>query len=380
MVTMTATAPEPTRYSSAIRDTSLKPSAPIPIPNLRRVTNPPPRSPTRCFDTASDLIFEMSPHVGLETPLTQYRDLAKPTYTTTHHARKPLTLSSRYGQPQSPPTERPPYWEEPFLYSVPRLPPRLPLQQSRTHSARLNRTRSIADEEDLLMPAPSSYPSSPSFDSLGPGTKPVMNDPSVAKAVHVLTSAFQQSFSSSTSSTQSFQSSLSPHIQFKESLTPSKSIHEWDTPQRYTRASPSRHRRSLTKSNGISGVIRTSAAEPVVSFAQAELKHSPSSGVITRVVKVTRTTPTCSLRAKSPYPVTRGRRGSALRNTTPKTSGESLAGTRDRSRTSEKFGLEKFLLRPFPRGRGVDENAHSDEDENIERGRTRSRARGGRRP
>lgn len=134
----------------------------------------------------------------------------------------------------------------------------------------------------------------------------------------------------------------------------------------------------MTKSSAISGVIRTSAAEPVVSFAQAELKHSPSSGVITRVVKVTRTTPHTTLRAKSPYPAARGRRGSVLRNTSVKVSDDDLVNTLEKSQASGNFGLEKFLLNPFPEARGTDENVPVD-DENVERGRTRSRVRGGRR-
>lgn len=101
--------------------------------------------------------------------------------------------------------------------------------------------------------------------------------------------------------------------------------------------------------------------------------------MVTRVVKVTRTTPTNSVRAKSPYPVARGRRASTLRGHPVKLSDEDIAGTLDQNKAAgEKFGLEKFLLHPFPRGRGLDENVHA-EDENVERGRTRSRVRGGRR-
>lgn len=336
------------RHSTTLRDTPFKASAPIPIPNLRRITDPPPRSPTRCHDTSSDLIFEMSPHVTHENPLTQLREPPNVNPTTTHYARKPLTFSTRYGQPKSTAVERRPYWEEPFLYSVPRLPPRAPLQHSRTQSACLSRPASIGDEENQSTAAASSYPSSSSSsNSLSHKTKPIAGDPTVAhpvedSSVHVLTTAFQQSFSSATSYSQSCRSSLSPHVQFKESLSPPVSVRGWDTPPLSMHTSPLCHKRSMTKSSAISGVIRTSAAEPVVSFAQAELKHSPSSGVITRVVKVTRTTPHTTLRAKSPYPAARGRRGSVLRNTSVKVSDDDLVNTLEKSQASGNFGLEKF--------------------------------------
>jgi hypothetical protein len=374
------TAPEPAHYGSALRDTPYKRSAPIPIPNLRRVTDPPPRSPTRCHDFSSDLIFDMSPHTVNETPLTQQRDslpVLIHTTNTLHYTRKPFNLSSRFAQAKSPTVERHPYWEEPFLYSVPRFPPP-PVQHSRTQSARVLGSVSFADE-DHSGRAPSSYPSSSSLQSLSHRVKPSVDNPEVSKvvqeSVHVLTAAFQQSFSDTTSFTQSLQSPMSPPFQFKESQSPPPSLGDFNTPLLTGRPS---HRRTLTRSSVISGIARTSAAEPVVSFAQAEIKHSPSTAMVTRVGKVARTTPTNSFRAKSPYPVLRGRRGSVLRDRSVKVSDEDLAGTFEKNYTSEKFGLEKFLLQPFPKGRGVDENAYL-EDENIERGRTRSRVRGGRR-
>ncbi|GJE91804.1 hypothetical protein PsYK624_079550 [Phanerochaete sordida] len=364
-----------------MRDTPFKSTAPIPIPNLRRVTDPPPRSPTRCFDASNDFIFEMSPHSGADTPLTQHRDPPSVfPHTSTHYARKPLAFNTRFAAAKSPPVERPPYWEEPFLYSVPRLPPRAPLGHSRTQSAKVNGSDSFEEHDSTQ--AQSSYPSSSSLRSISQPrrTRPDVHDPEVAKAVqdsvHVLTAAFQQSFTTATSFTQSLESPISSHVQFKEPLSPPDSMRGWGLPPRSRRASPSRHKRTLTKSSVISGVPRTRAAEPVVSFAQAELKHSPSSGLVTRVVKVKRTTPTNSLRAKSPYPVARGRRASTLRGQPAVLSDEDIASTLEKDHaTGEKFGLDKFLLHPFPRGRGLDENVNA-EDENVERGRTRSRVRG----
>ena len=329
----------------------------------------------------------MSPHFPNDTPLTRQAEIPPVTRMATTHqysqySRKPLAFNTRFGHVKSPEVERPPYWEEPFLYSVPRLPPRAPFQHNRTQSARVNGSVSFADEELNSAHAPSSYPSSSSLRSLSHRSKPTVDDPDVSKAVqdsvHVLTAAFQQSFSDATSFTPSFQSPVSARVQFRDSVSPPPSLHRWNTPPLSRRPSPPRHRRTLTKSSVIPGVVRTSAAEPVVSFAHAELKHSPSTGVVTRVVKVTRTTPTNSLRAKSPYPVLRGRKDSVLRGHSVRVSDEDLAGTFEKTQASEKFGLEKFLLQPFPRARGLNENAYA-EDENIERGRTRSRVRGGRR-
>lgn len=378
------TARAPLRHSSTMRDIPFKPTAPIPIPNLRRVTDPPPRSPTRCYDTSADLIFDMSPHSNIDTPLTQQRDLPPVlTNMSTHYTRKPLAFNMRFVTAKSPPMERPPYWEEPFLYSVPRLPPRAPLGHSRTQSVKVNGADSFEEHDSTQ--EPSSYPSPSSLRSISHPrrAKPDVQDPEIAKAVqesvHVLTAAFQQSFTTATSFTQSFKSPVSSHVQFKEPLSPPDSVRGWGLTSRSRRTSPSRHKRTLTKSSVISGVPRTSAAEPVVSFAQAELKHSPSSGMVTRVVKVTRTTPTNSPRTKSPYPVARGLQTSTLHGHPVRIEDENIAGTLDRTHAAdEKFGLEKFLLRPFPCGRGVDENVHT-EDKGVERGRTRSRVRGGRR-
>ncbi|EKM49634.1 uncharacterized protein PHACADRAFT_265196 [Phanerochaete carnosa HHB-10118-sp] len=386
---MAALTAPPLRHSSTMRDTPFKSTAPIPIPNLRRVNDPPPRSPTRCYETSTDLIFDMSPHSGIDTPLMQQRDPPSVlTHTSAHYARKPLTFSTRFVTTKSPPVERPPYWEEPFLYSVPRLPPRAPLGHSRTQSARVNRSDSF--EQRKSTQEPSSYSSSSSLRSFSQPrrAKPDVHDPYVAKAVqesaHVLTAAFQQSFTTATSFTQSFESPAPSHVQFKEPLSPPDSIQGWGFPPRSRRPSPIRHKRTLTGSSVISGVPRTSAAEPIVSFAQAELGRSPSSGAVARVVKVTRTTPTNSLRAKSPYPVVRGRRASTLRGHPVKISDEDIAGTLDKSQAAGKFGLEKFLPQPLPRGRALDENVCTKDenvcikDENVERGRTRSRMRAGR--
>lgn len=281
-----------------------------------------------------------------------------------------LNFASRFGHVKDPARDRPPpYWDEPFLYSVPRSP----LQRIRNESARYNSSDVTAVNDESQYRHSSSFAPS-SVESLSPLRK-ITSMARVSKpsqdSLPILTTAFQQSFATNASFTHSSQSPSSLQGNLHEPLSPPQSPRDWTSVKRSLRKSPIRHRRMATKSSGLSGVIRTSAAEPVVSFAQAELKHSPGSGVLNRVVKASR--------ARSPYPVVRGRRNSTYGENSLKISDEDLLGTFDSPESSEKFGLEKFLLdTPFPKGRAVDENAYGD-DENMERGRTKSRVRGGRR-
>ncbi|PSS37073.1 hypothetical protein PHLCEN_2v1112 [Hermanssonia centrifuga] len=187
-----------------------------------------------------------------------------------------------------------------------------------------------------------------------------------------LTSAFQHSLSSTISDSRSSYPSSSPaEVVVQDPISPPSSVRGWAMTACPVQVSSAAHyRKSLVKTPGLT---RTSAAEPVVSFAQAELKQSPNSGMISMVVKSSRGK---KPRTRSPYPVLRGRKNSPLRYRV-KVSDEDLAGTLEGDALSEKFGLDKFLPAALPKRKGSDENAQI--DELLERGRTKSRFRGGRR-
>ena len=141
---------------------------------------------------------------------------------------------------------------------------------------------------------------------------------------------------------------------------------------RSVRTPPARHRKSLSTATMVSGMTRTSPAEPVVSFAQADGFETMS-----RMIKGG-SRHASPHRARSPYPVARGRRSSLLRSRL-KVSDQDLADSLQSTGLTEKFGLERFLAPGFARRNGLDENLDTTQEEPIERGRTRSRIRGGRR-
>lgn len=378
----TMTPPALTRYPSFPRDTtSHPPTAPIPIPNMRRVTDPPPRSPTR-FGASPDLIFEMSPHVSDETPLTQHRNpLALGDIQARFAQKATLPFASRFGHTRSPTVNLPPYWEEPFLYSIPRPPTRLPLGHNRTQSAIVQGStrvdsRVTDEKEELTIAIPSSFTlkslySTDAQSVRGSDSSHSEHDPDD----EILTSAFQQSFTSTESSRSSLSSSK---VHFQHPLSPPPSLRN-EKPSKLPVKFPAlRSKKNTVSSSGLASLVRTTAAEPVVSFAQAELKHSPSSGMVARVVKLPKESPKSPLRARSPYPPFRGRRNSAVQTRTSKISDEDIAGTLGKSDTPEKLGFERFLPMAFLRRPTADENALTTE-ETLERGRTKSRQRGGRR-
>lgn len=199
--------PTPARSLPFFRDTPYVPTAPIPIPHIRRVTDPPPRSPTR-HQSSPDLIFEMSPHVPNETPLFQHKpipgsDSASAYFTRTSH----VPSANRVGCAMSPYVNLPPYWEEPFLYSIPRLPTRPPQFHSRTRSAVVNGTRYSEHQDCEKKEVPdlaTAFPSTFSIKSLSPAEvrSASCSDTSNSdqEQEEVLTNAFQQSFVSSSSS------------------------------------------------------------------------------------------------------------------------------------------------------------------------------------
>ena len=105
---------------------------------------------------------------------------------------------------------------------------------------------------------------------------------------------------------------------------------------RSVRTPPARHRKSLSTATMVSGMTRTSPAEPVVSFAQADGFETMS-----RMIKGG-SRHASPHRARSPYPVARGRRSSLLRSRL-KVSDQDLADSLQSTGLTEKFGLERFL-------------------------------------
>lgn len=354
------------------RDTSYLPSAPIPIPHIRRVTDPPPRSPTR-QQSSPDLIFEMSPHVSDETPLLQRKNTLFSNNAEICLTRKfSLPFANRVGSTQTPCVHPPPYWEEPFLYSIPRLPTRPPFHHSRTRSAVVKGSRYTGCHECMNGESAVVFPSIFSVKSLSSAGAPSAScsdtSHSDQETDEILTTAFRQSCTSPSSSF-----SLSEKVQFEHPISLPTSFKDEKTIEHPIQVPISRNKSHTTKINVITPLIRTSAAEPIVSFAQAELKHSPSSGVIARVVAASKDHVRYPLRTHSPYSPRRGRRKSVLRNRTAKASDDDIVGTLDDSEPPQKLGFERFLPPALSRRRAADENNFV--EELPERGRTRSRNR-----
>ena len=359
------------RYPPFIHNASFTPSAPIPIPHVRRVTDPPPRSPTR-YQTSSDLIFEMSPHVVNETPLTSnVKSFVYNDFNSGFAEKSSLpTAASRFGYVRKPTVNVQPYAEEPFLFSIPHFPS-LP-RHARTQSAATHEAK-----QDINIDEVRNTKISPRFSS-SLAIKPL---PSIdAQSLRyrdtsnpdhdfdeVLTTAFQQSFTTKTSSIGSFL--YSSATCFDEPISPPASVDD-EKGTRSIRIPSILRKKSYVKTTAMPAAIRTSVAEPVVSFAQAELKHSPTSGVIARVVHASK-----GSRARSPYPA-RGRRSSLLRSCGNKISDDDLACTLENNGLSEKPGLECFLPGPLARRHAMDESKLA--DDLLERGRTRSRVRAAR--
>jgi hypothetical protein len=365
-----------TRYPPFPRAASHAPSAPIPIPHVRRATDPPPRSPTR-FQASSDLIFEMSPHITNETPLTVHTQPLSPNDCDTDLARKPSfpSLASRFGYTKGSTVNVQPYAEEPFLYSIPKLPGRFPMQHARTQSAvvygtkRKNSMTKVEEEIASECSSPYKIKSLPSVDAHSVHC----SDTSTLdhERDEILTGAFQQSFTSRSSSPRS--SVCSSQVYYGHPASPPASIRA-EKIVRSIRMPAILKKRSDLRAVAMPAPIHTSPAEPIVSFAQAELRRSPSSGIIARVVRASK----LPSRARSPYPPSvRARRNSLLRTRSSKFSDDDLAGTLDSGLLSEKIGLERFLPAALTRRQPADENKYIEEA--MERGRARSRTRTGRR-
>ncbi|TCD62340.1 hypothetical protein EIP91_007038 [Steccherinum ochraceum] len=374
-------APPPTRHAPFLQQQGLRiPSLPIPIPARRVATDPPPRSPDReC--SSSDLVFEMSPIALEDAPIQAIGSQRQESGNI--YQRRPYMPFSRLAACANSPDDRTgPYAQEPFLYSIPRFPPHIPFSHGRSQSEILpvKLERSMAETADYTVDA--SLPHSP--------TDSYLTSPKISKGVidvyasyvtpTPLTDAFQNSVSSGVSfSSASFPPSPADSVPTSLPDAPAVSIQE-SSYARSTRLAATRRRETYLKGPHPTGVTRTSAAAPVLSFALAELD---STGLYPREARVgrgkPRTPPSSTLvtRARSPYPLVRGRRNSVLRERSMRFSDDDISGTLKYDRPHERFGLEKYLPAGMQKKNVKDENAINDVLVEKERGRTRSRARGG---
>ncbi|KAF7799380.1 hypothetical protein EIP86_010612 [Pleurotus ostreatoroseus] len=364
------------RRGSSYREGLHTPTAPIPIPVHRKAANR--------HDQASspDLIFHMSPDVAEETPLASINAGFVVNDGTRLHQTFGLKFASHFGHVKSTAAELPPYYDEPFMYSIPRLPVRSPPSHARTRSEVVRSPQPPTDDMDYDKEVAQRSTFSASSSSIMSAYPSHANRTpcSSLSELHFdtskpLTSAFQNSLSSSMSiSPLSAPSTSLEDVLFPHPISPPASVRGWKDAGRPVR-SPHQQRKSLDPAVGANGLSRTSAAKPIVSFAQAGLNESVGSETAS-ARKSSRTRRSSPLRARSPYPIVRGRRKSPARSRL-KVSDEDIAGTLEHTDVSEKFGLEKFLAPGFPRRKSLDEN--DPDDELVERGRTRSRIRGGRR-
>ena len=129
------------RRGPSYRETSHAPSAPIPIPIHRKL-------PDQYDESSSpELIFHMSPHYADETPLS-------PSFIFNEggarfNQKTGLTFASRFGHVKAPSVNLPPYYDEPFLYSIPRLPARSPPSHARTRSEIVRSPQPKVDADEL---------------------------------------------------------------------------------------------------------------------------------------------------------------------------------------------------------------------------------------
>ncbi|KAI0785182.1 hypothetical protein C8Q75DRAFT_331602 [Abortiporus biennis] len=384
-------APPPLRHAPFLQNSLHAPSMPIPIPASRKVTDPPPRSPDRNH-LSSDLLFDMSPISSEDTPLKHHHlpSIHGPSALPFH--RKPYNPFTRpLGGLKDVNTDHKPYSNEPFLYSIPRIACNVTSTHARCQSETISTTKSPTEAFSPSTPVASPRERLPSFTARlsstsisGVKSTPLYVSVSQEAAENPLTSAFQNSVTSETSSSPS---SPSPsHYALPERLIATEPrIRVSDPPS--NRTSPTRQPRRTTSTAYPPLFMRASAAAaPVLSFAQAELSGPMITNRSQREVRnVNRNKPksppscTSASRARSPYTFHRGRRNSILRDRSLRISDEDLNGslTKD-GRTGgarEKFGLDKFANGVFPRRVAVDENAAKDILAEKERGRTRSRGR-----
>ncbi|KAJ3548483.1 hypothetical protein NM688_g5294 [Phlebia brevispora] len=366
------------RHGRSHRETSHAPSAPIPIPSHRRAAN------RRDEASSPELIFHMSPDAD-ETPLTPLNTtlIFKETGTLLNQ-RSGFSFASRFGHVKSPSVDLPPYYDEPFMYSIPRLPVRSPPNHARTRSDIVDGIKVVTDEvehEKDFSQRSTFSASSSSFTPLPSHANHTCCSATseiAYNASNPLTTAFQNSLSSATSASPPSDASTSvDDLPFTHPLSPPASVRGWKGSSCHGRGSPVQKRKSLESTAAVNGLSRISAAEPVLSFAQAGLNDSVGSDKSSRGVKVPRSGHTSPRQTRSPpYPIVRGRRMTPLCSRL-KVSDEDIAGTLEHMDFSEKFGLEKFLVPEFHRRKGSDENVP--DNELVERGRTRSRVRSGRR-
>lgn len=373
-------APTPSRHTPFLQELQI-PSVPIPIPVRRKATDPPPRSPERKH-SSSDLLFEMSPLSPEDAPLSRFTSL--------HQASGNLSqrrLNTLLPLPVEKDAEtRLPYSHEPFLYSIPRIPLRLPNSHgcsqlevfSPLQSNSISPMGTLAKDTSYnpkRSPSRSASCSSLSTSvSVGHHPVPHFSDASVRlDNKNILTSAFQSSISSG--------GYLSPSSYVDHDMGPLKMPLSGSSQKRRgiirsARGFPAEQDKSLGSGRYPSRIMQTTAAAPVLSFAHVELNGLSTDSVCVR--ESTRVTRHKSPPARpgSPYQVVRGRKSSIRRERGLRLSDEELS--RSLKYDGSNFGLEKYLPTAFPHRIVKDENTATGLlVEERERGRTRSRARGG---
>ncbi|KAI0345678.1 hypothetical protein BDW22DRAFT_902287 [Trametopsis cervina] len=310
-----------------------------------------------------------------ETPLTQSQQPMQsvaPNDSEAYFVQKSaLPLVNPFGYTSTLAVNRSPYWEEPFLYSIPRLPARSPLQHARTQSALVRGSTSEYANRLTMACLEDSFPATLPLGSLSSTEAHSLPFSDTSYSDHqrdVLTGAFQKSFTTASSRLSSVSSA---RVHFEPPPSPPASFRDRKLLGRSLRISS--NKKGGAKTNGIPVTLGASAAEPVLSFAQAELKQSPSSGTIARVVRVSKG----NSRPRSPYPTVRGRRNSVLKVRSTKLSDEDLDATLENGDLHEKMGFGRLLPTVLFKRGAADENQPI--EEMPERGRARSRTRAGRR-
>lgn len=367
-------APAQARYSPFLTSSLHHPSVPIPIPARRITTDPPPRSPDRS-QPLSDLLFDMSPLSPTECPLRKHSLFHAQASGDGLHRNMRIPRDRPLAEKNSSFEDSPLYPNEPFLYSIPRYS----LRPDMLH----HRSRSEYVHAKVLQ-----HSVSPDFVPTGnlpklldlscsPSTTPsegisILRCDQTDDSQTLLTSAFQVSVSSSDTYTTVSSTSTSPDRRVSRRISSKGSICALDT--NICRSATAKQR-----SADYPACLRTSAAAPVISLAQAELATHTSGGKCNRSIKIkTRSPPysTCPSQPRSPYTLSRVRRNSILQERSSRISDEDLDGPLKYECERDKFGVEKFVPMACSKRVGRDENViTANGPAELERGRSRIRGR-----
>lgn len=373
-------APSQARYPPFLKSSLHAPSVPIPIPARRITTNPPPRSPDRRNQPMSDLLFDMSPLSPCDSPLKQHSFFRA-------HDSEDVCQNVR-PRPERPLEQKndsyvaaPLCSHEPFLYSIPRLPLRSNILHHRSRSEFVNSQLMKNSISPDFVPTGRITPSSISNTSFSPSTSASeslsIHRRNESNSQNVLTSAFQVSVSSDSCTTVSSGTGSPPECDANvhRHLSPPETIRTHNPVTCCPHVGIKRRKADYLAS------LRTSAAAPVISLAQAELSSQTGVERSTRASKGKprsppyATTPPCP---RSPYAFPRGRRNSVLRERGLRFSDEELNGTPKREYRQEKFGLEKYVPTTHSKHAVCNENVTKKSDaREMERGRSRTKGKAG---